>query len=445
MSEPAGERRIVTVLMADIAGSTAIGEQLGPERSKFLFDEVVRLIAEEVRRFGGTVAQLTGDGLFALFGAPQAHEDDSERAVRAALAAQETLGDYAGQVEEAYGVGLGARFGINTGPVVLIESEAPSDERYNALGDTVNVASRLQTLSGDGGITVGPATARQIENRLELQSLGAVELKGKSAPLEAFLVAGERALGTEARAATPFVGRAEELATLESVVSDLATGRGAVVSVTGEPGIGKSRLVAETRAAFAGDVTFLEGQGAAYAESFAYWPVRDLLRDWLGLGISDPEARARLELKAALASLNHDGETAYPFLATLLGVALEPDLAQQLNELSRDSVQRQTVEAVRGLLSELADERPLCLVLEDLHWADEATLELIEELLSLTEDEAVALVLLYRSEREHRAWLLGQLARQRYPHRYHELELRPLERDDALAIATRSSPSRSLR
>ncbi|HYY33918.1 MAG TPA: ABC transporter substrate-binding protein [Gaiellaceae bacterium] len=440
MSEPAGERRIVTVLMADIAGSTAIGEQLGPERSKFLFDEVVRLIAEEVRRFGGTVAQLTGDGLFALFGAPQAHEDDSERAVRAALAAQETLGDYAGQVEEAYGVGLGARFGINTGPVVLIESEAPSDERYNALGDTVNVASRLQTLSGDGGITVGPATARQIENRFELQSLGAVELKGKSAPLEAFLVAGERALGTEARAATPFVGRAEELATLESVVADLTTGRGAVVSVTGEPGIGKSRLVAETRAAFAGDVTFLEGQGAAYAESFAYWPVRELLRDWLGLGISDPEARARLELKAALARLNGRTEGAYPFLATLLGVALEPDLAQQLNELSRDSVQRQTVEAVRGLLSELADERPLCLVLEDLHWADEATLELIEELLSLTEDEAVALVLLYRSEREHRAWLLGQLARQRYPHRYHELELRPLERDDALAIADAELP-----
>src|SRR6266540_2554217 len=134
MSEPAGERRIVTVLMADVAGSTTIGEQLGPERSKFLFDEVVRLIAAEVRRFGRTVAQLTGDGLFALFGAPHAHEDDSERAVRAALA---------GQVAEAYGVALGARFGINTGPVVLTGGDAPADERYNALGDTVNVAARL--------------------------------------------------------------------------------------------------------------------------------------------------------------------------------------------------------------------------------------------------------------------------------------------------------------
>ncbi len=442
MSEPAGERRIVTVLMADVAGSTTIGEQLGPERSKFLFDEVVRLIAAEVRRFGGTVAQLTGDGLFALFGAPHAHEDDSERAVRAALAGQETLGDYAGQVAEAYGVALGARFGINTGPVVLTGGDAPADERYNALGDTVNVAARLQAVAGEGGVAVGPATARQIESRFELKSLGEVELKGKGAPVEAFLVAAERAVSAESRPATPFVGRAAELATLETVVEDLATGRGAVVSITGEPGIGKSRLVAETRARFADDVSFLEGQGAAYAESFAYWPVRDLLRNWLGLGISDPEARARLELKAALAHLNGRTEPAYPFLATLLGVALEPDLAQQLSELSRDSVQRQTVEAVYDLLAALARERPLCVLLEDLHWADEATLELLEELLPLVDEEAVGLVLLYRSEREHRSWQLGQLARQRFPHRYSELELGPLDRDDALAIAEADLPER---
>src|SRR6266516_4766165 len=440
MNEPAGERRIVTVLMADVAGSTTIGEQLGSERSKFLFDEITGLIAAEVRRFGGTVAQLTGDGLFALFGAPNAHEDDSERAVRAALAAQDTLSDYAGQVSEAYGVVLAARFGINTGPVVLMDTEAPADERYNALGDTVNVAARLQAVAGEGGVAVGPSTARQIKGRFELQPLGEVELKGKSSPVEAFLVGGERGVSDEPQAATPFVGREAERAALEAVFADLATGRGAVVSITGEPGIGKSRLVAETRTRFADQVGFLEGHGAAYAESFAYWPVRDVLRDWLGLGISDPETRARLELKAALARLNSNEENAYPFLATLLGVALEPDLAQQIGELSRDSVQRQTVEAFYELVSALARDRPLCIVLEDLHWADEATLELLEELLPITDEDAVALVLLYRSEREHRSWQLGQLARQRFPHRYSELELGPLERDDALAIADADLP-----
>lgn len=440
MGEPAGERRIVTVLMADVVGSTTIGEQLGPERSKFLFDEILRLIADEVEQFGGTVAQLTGDGLFAVFGAPDAHEDDSERAVRAALAAQKTLADYAGEVAEAYGVALAARFGINTGPVVLTGGDAPAGERYNALGDTVNVAARLQTVAGEGGVAVGPSTARQVESRFELEPLGEVELKGKGAPMEAFGVSGERGAKPEARAVTPFVGREAERAALEGVLGDLAAGGGAVVSITGEPGIGKSRLVAETRARFADQVRFLEGQGVAYAESFPYWPVRDLLRDWLELGISDPEARARLELKAALSQLE-EGDS-YPFLATLLGLALEPDLARKIGELSSDSVQRQTFEAVYELLLALALEKPLCVVLEDLHWADESTLELLEGLLPVVDEEAIALVLLYRSERDHRSWELGQLARRRYPHRFHELELGPLEREDALAIADAKLPDR---
>src|SRR5215831_2628324 len=428
--------------MADVAGSTAIGEQLGPERSKLLMDEIVRLIAEEVHRFGGTVAQLAGDGLFALFGAPAAHEDDSERAVRAALAARDALGEYTRQLAEAYGVAVSARFGVNTGPVVLGDETAPAEERYNALGDTVNVAARLQTLAGEDDVAVGPATARQVEARFELDSLGEVELKGKSAPLEAFRVVGERRAGALPRATTPFVGRETEQAALHSALADLAEGRGAVVSITGEPGIGKSRLVAEAQARFAEDVRFLAGHGAAYAESFAYWPMRDLLRDWLELGISSPEAHARLELKAALARLDGLAETAYPFLATLLGIVLEPDVATQIGELSRDSVQRQTFEAVHGFVSALARERSLCLVMEDLHWADEATLELLEALLPVTDEEAVVLLLLYRNERDHRSWQLGQLARQRYPHRYRELELGPLDRDEALAIAEAELPER---
>ena len=145
-TESRGERRVVSVLLADIADSTTIGEQLGPERSKFLFDEVTRLIAGEVKRYGGTVAQFTGDGLYALFGVPIAHEDDAERAVRAALAVHVALAGYAEDVAEAYGIELSARVGVNTGPVVLLAEDAPPEERYNALGDTVNVAARLQSL-----------------------------------------------------------------------------------------------------------------------------------------------------------------------------------------------------------------------------------------------------------------------------------------------------------
>src|SRR5262245_42836118 len=156
MAATAGERRVVSILLVDIADSTAIGEQLGPERTKVVFDEVVRLIAGEVKRFGGTVAQLTGDGLYALFGVPNAHEDDAERAVRAGQAVQAALAAYALDLREAYGVALAARVGVNTGPVVLLDEDAPPAERYNALGDTVNVAARLQTHAGAGGVALGP-------------------------------------------------------------------------------------------------------------------------------------------------------------------------------------------------------------------------------------------------------------------------------------------------
>ena len=172
MSVPAGERRIVSVLVADVAGSTSIAEQLGPERSKFLFDEVVRLMREEVERFGGTVAQLTGDGILALFGAPTAHEDDSERAVRAALAIREALDDYAADVAPAYGFELSARVAVNTGPVVVPAGDAPPHLLYNALGDTVNVAARLQAI---GDLVLGEATAHQVDQLFDLAELGELE------------------------------------------------------------------------------------------------------------------------------------------------------------------------------------------------------------------------------------------------------------------------------
>ena len=158
MATPAGERRIVAALFADVAASTAISEQLGPERSKFLFDEVVRLMAEQVRAFGGTVAQFTGDGLFAVFGAPVAHEDDSVRAVRAARAIQDELRAYGAEVGAAYGIEIAARVAVNTGPVVLVAGEHADEERYNALGDTANVAARLQALAG---AAASPSARRQ--------------------------------------------------------------------------------------------------------------------------------------------------------------------------------------------------------------------------------------------------------------------------------------------
>ena len=374
-----GTQRIVTVLFADVVGSTAIGERLGPERSKFLFDEIMALIAGEIRRFDGTVAQLAGDGLFALFGAPVAHEDDAERAVRAALAIQTAIATYGEELLAATASISRVRVASTPGPVVLTDGDDSAD-RYNALGDTANVAARLQQLAPDGGIVVGPETERQVQYCVELESLGEVELRGLERPLRAARVTGARG-PAQVRAVVPVVGRSAELAVLDEACQAIADGSGAIISITGESGIGKSRLVVEARRRFGDRIRFLEGRAGSYAESFPYWPVRDLLRDWLSVGVDAPEARMRLELKAALGGLGEGSETAYPFLARLLGLPLEAEASAALREMSRESVQQQTFAAVGLVVRRLAEAHPLCIIVDDLQWADSLTLELVEDLL----------------------------------------------------------------
>jgi ABC-type transport system substrate-binding protein/class 3 adenylate cyclase len=431
-----GERRIVTALIADVVGSTAIGEQLGPERSKLLIDEVVRLMAEQVRMYEGTVAQLVGDELLAFFGAPVSHEDDSERAVLAGMAIQRTISAYAQEVKEAYGIGLAVRIGINTGPVVVgIEADGDGDP-WNALGDTVNVAARLQQIAPEGGVVVSGTTERQIEDCFLVEELDAPELKGVSRRLRVYKVVGARET-VHPEPSHALVGRDFELMVLERAMDGLEEGRGAIVSVMGEPGIGKSRLVWEVRTHHRERARFIEGRSVSYAQMFPYYPIRDLLREWLGVGASTPEARVRLELKAELARIfGEESEDVYPFFANLLNLTLEPDAAQRIRELNRESIQTATFEAFYEFVCKLSEEQPLGLVFEDLHWADESTLELIESLLGVTEESAVALFLLFRTEREHGVWNLGERARQLYPHRYREIEVRPLPADASRSLAT---------
>ena len=298
----------------------------------------------------------------------------------------------------------------------------------------MNVASRLQKLAPPGEVAISDATARQVEGCFDLEELGEQELKGKSAPTKVYVV---RAVREQERSLPegPLVGRDFELTVLERALDGLREGRGVIVSVIGEAGIGKSRLVAEVRKDYSDVIRFVEGRAVSYAQSFPYSPIRDLLRDWLGVGASTPETRVRLELKAQVASLFGDqADEAYPFLANLLGLTLEPDAAERIRELNRESIQHQTFDVVAELLCRLSNELPVCVVLEDLHWADESTIELLEELLRVTEEAAVGLVFLYRAERESRSWHLGERARQLYPHRYREIELRPLPSDASLSL-----------
>ena len=232
------------------------------------------------------------------------------------------------------------------------------------------------------------------------------------------------------------VGRDPELATMSDALEPLKGGRGAVIAITGEPGIGKSRLVAELEERSAGDVRFLVGHAVSYAGTIPYWPVREQLRSWLGCGTSSPEALVRAQLREKLGgALAGEADEAYPFLATLLGLTLQAPHEKRIRDLARDAVRAETVHWVYRLVAALARERPLCLVLEDLHWCDDTTLSLLHELLPVVEDEPVAFILVYRNGAGHAAAQLARSASRRLGGLYRLVELQPLQAADVGALA----------
>ncbi|HUF59932.1 MAG TPA: ABC transporter substrate-binding protein [Actinomycetota bacterium] len=445
MSEDLGElreeRRIVTALFADLVGSTALGERLDPEELKLILADAIARVIGAVEAFGGTVKDLAGDGVLALFGAPVAHEDDPERAIRAGLRIVEEMAEFGEEVEHGWGIeGFGVRVGVDTGPVVTGTIGAGSRVEYAALGDAVNTAARLQSRAEPGTLLAGEETQQLSRQVFDWAEPLVLELKGKAQPVRAWRVTGTRAAagrgrgleGVQAR----MVGRERELADgIESVDATLA-GSGRILYLIGEPGIGKSRLLAELRSAFGsatphhGRSLWLEGRCVSYGESMPYLPFRDLLRSWLGAAVDDPELRVRVALRRQTNRLFGDraGEIE-PYLAALLGLTLEAEAAARLAELSPEALQYRTFEVVRALVRRLADDGPIAIALEDLHWADPTSLQLLELLLGDTEVCAVLLVLTSRPERDHLSWGVKELAARDLPHRTRELALEALSGD----------------
>jgi ABC-type oligopeptide transport system substrate-binding subunit/class 3 adenylate cyclase len=435
------ERKVVTAMFADLVGSTALAERLDPEDLKVVVNDALTLVIGAVEGYGGTVKDLAGDGVLALFGAPVAHEDDPERAVLAALGAIEEIAAYAAEIERAFGIrDFGVRVGIESGPVVVGAVGAGSRVEYAAMGDAVNTAARLQSHAEPGTALVGEETRRRIVPLFDWGEPRALELKGKRGSATAY-----RVLGSSAAAARPrglglvqarLVGREDELSRMREVADAALAGSGAVLFVTGEPGIGKSRLLAELRhhveeaEAEHGRALWIEGRCVSYGESMPYWPFRDLLRSWLGVLADEPELRVRVALRRNLDRLfGARVLDVYPYLGALLGIALEPDGRARLAELSPEALQFRTFEVVRHLFERLAEEGPVVIGLEDLHWADSTSLQLLERLVADTEVAAILLVLTSRPERDHASWRVKEAAARELPHRTQEIALEALSGD----------------
>jgi ABC-type oligopeptide transport system substrate-binding subunit/class 3 adenylate cyclase len=443
------ERKVLTAVFADVVGSTALAERLDPEDVKLVVGEAVARIVGEVEALGGHVKDLAGDGVLAFFGAPTTREDDAERAVRCALRIVAEMEEYAREVRRGWGAeGFGIRVGAATGAVVVGEVGAGSRLEYAAFGGTVNVAARLQSAAEPGTVLVDESTHRAVEGLFAWGERRELELKGKNDPVAAWAVAGAAATARSPRGLpgveTRLVGRSRELGLGREAVEAVQAGRGGVLVVAGDAGIGKSRLLAELREIAEGAGScWLEGRCVSYGESLPYWPFRDLLRgEWIGAGADEPELRVRIGLRRRLEQL-FDGKAGelYPYLGGLLEVALEREAEARTSELSPEALQWRTFEVVGQLFARLADEAPLVVAIEDLHWADATSVLLLEQLLSLAEAAPVLLVLTLRPERDHASWGLREHAGREFPHLLREIDLGPLGDADGELLAALVAPA----
>jgi class 3 adenylate cyclase/tetratricopeptide (TPR) repeat protein len=388
-----GERRQVTVLFADTAGFTTLAERLDPEVVHEIIDHCFEHMTAEVHRFEGTINQYTGDGVMALFGAPIAHEDSPRRAVHAALGIQRALQEYSQELQAQRGLTIQMRIGINTGLVVVGKIGDDLRMDYTAMGDTTNLAARLQQLARPRSVVISEATYRLVSGFFEILDLGQVPVKGH-APVHTFEVLRPRGRRTRfdvavERGLTPLVGREHELGTLIERFHEVKVGHGQVVLIAGEAGIGKSRLVLEFRRALSQtgeDVTWLEGRCISFGQSTPFLPLIEQLRENFRIEEFDGEPEIIAKVEHGMRRMG-ELEPHIPSIRYLLSVDPgDPTMAT----LEASARRKQLFDALRALALRGARLRPLVLVVEDLHWVDTST----EEFLGFLMDSVVAVPLM---------------------------------------------------
>jgi class 3 adenylate cyclase len=444
-SAPEDELRPVTALFADIVGSTSLGERLASHEVKVVVGECVSRMTRAVERFGGTVQAYMGDGIAAFFGLPRAHEDDPERAARAALAVVDVVTEYAREVEEAWGISdFNLRVGINTGETT-VGLVGHADPQSVALGDTTNVAARLQSSAEPGTIAVGEATAQCLVHAFVLEPLGELSVKGRDQPVEAWRLVSTQ---TAAQAAplTPLVGRNEEVARVRAVVDDLTQGRGQVLFLLGDHGIGKTRLLAELRQLATGTVTWLEGRCVSYGTEFPYGALVQMLRGWVGSEEGEPELSVRTKLRAKLGLLPAaEVSNVLPYLSRLLSLKLEPEDEERMRGLTPEELAGEIRLAYCTWVESLARQGPVVVAIEDVHFADSSTRALAEDLLALADRAAVLIVATFRLDTASEGWRLRMRVLTDYAHRAAELPLTPLSDDAARQLLATHERSGSLK
>jgi class 3 adenylate cyclase/tetratricopeptide (TPR) repeat protein len=401
-----GERKQVTVMFCDMEGFTALSKRLGPEEAYSIMDQVYEILIHKVHGYEGTVNEMTGDGIMALFGAPIALEDAPQRTIRSAMAIHWEMARFSERIrQERKDIRpLRMRIGINTGPVIVGTLGNDLRVEFKAVGDTVNLASRMQELAEPGTTYISEETFKLTEGLFRFEALGEKEVKGREEPVNVYRAIAPSTRRTRfdvsaERGLTPFVGRERELELLLDGLERSKGGRGQAFSIMAEAGVGKSRLLYEFRKAVANeDVTFLEGRCLSYSRGVAYHPVIDILKANFNILEGDGDSEIREKVKRGLKILMADEDSTLPYLLELLAVKDSGiDKIPMSPEVKKDRV----IEALRRVVLKGSEIRPLVLAYEDLHWIDKSSEDQLKHLLESIPGARVLLIYTYRPEFVH--------------------------------------------
>lgn len=396
-----GERKLVTVLFADVAGFTSMSEKMEPEEVHQIMEGCLKILMDEIHKYEGTINQFTGDGVMALFGAPLAHEDHAQRACYASLTIQKELADYGEKIRTNYGQEFRMRIGLNSGSVVVGSIGDDLHMDYTAIGDTINLASRMEGLAKPGSILLSRNTQRLVSNYFDMNSLGTLEVKGKEEPQEAYELTRVKEVATRfeaslAKGLTRFVGRENSMGALMEAYEKVRNGSGQVVDIVGEAGVGKSRLLFEFKHRLPQDTFgYLEGHCLHYGGAMPYLPIPDILRSFFEVREGEREMVIRKRIEERILGLDEKLQGCIPPIQDLLSLKVEDEDYLNLEPKRR---RERVFEALRDLIVRSSQERPLILAFEDLHWIDKTSEEFLDYLIGWLANIKVLLILLHRPE-----------------------------------------------
>ncbi len=430
------ERRVVTMLFCDVTGSTAAADSLDPEEWAEIMNGAFEYLISPIYRYEGTLARLMGDAILAFFGAPIAHEDDPQRAVLAGLDIVRSIRSYQAEVKGKWNLDFGVRVGINTGLVVVGEVGSDMRVEYTAMGDAINLAARMEQTAQTGTVQISEDTYNLIAPLFECESLDKIEVKGKREPVPAYRVMGAKDIPGRLRGIeglrAPLVGRDSEMDLLRQVLERLNDGRGSIVCLIGDAGMGKSCILEELQAHWAriagGDAPWIESRGVSYDTTRPYGMfIQRMLQMF---GIEDSDSLEMVREKFAIAPEGFQPEvlpTVVRAAEALLAFRTDSDNPQ----LEGEALQHEVYNACHSMWRAAASFRPTALVLDDFHWADPASVDLMIDIFSLVDEVPLLLLFSFRPERQSPAWRIKQTAETDYPHLYTEISLRALSVEDS--------------